>query len=95
MKTEKVTCVKAKIDGSSKEEMVMQVMDAAMELVRSMPEKDREGLAVALVVAAIMQDCGAMPVVNAVELCEQCGVRVGARAEADCKDDGMDVEEEN
>ena len=81
MKTEKVTCVKAKIDASSKEEMVLQVMDAALELVRSMPEKDREGLAVALVVAAIMQDCGAMPEVNAVELCEQCGVHVGRKAE--------------
>lgn len=83
MKTEKVTCIKAKIDGSSKEERILQVMDAALELVRSMPEKDREGLAVALVVAAIMQDCGAMPEVDAVELCEQCGVRVGARTEED------------
>lgn len=83
MKTEKVTCIKASIDGATKDEKAAQVIEAAIELVRSMPDEAREGLAVALVTAAVMQECGAMPVVNAVELCEQIGVRVGSRAEKD------------
>lgn len=81
MKTIKVTKVEATIDGASKEEKTLQVMKASLDLVRSLDREDLIGLAVALVTAAIFQKAGVMPEVDAVELCEQCGVHVGVKAE--------------
>ena len=88
MKTEKVTCLKAAIEAGSKEEYVQQVLAAAGDFVRSIPVKDREELAIALVMAGIFQDAGDLKEVNAVELCEQCGVHVGTKVEKDAEEIG-------
>lgn len=95
MKTDKKVCIRAEIEAGSKEEYVSKVMELASALVHMMQEEERIDIAVALVSAAILQDAGAIEGVDFVGLCERCGVHVGAMAEADCKDAGMDAEEEN
>lgn len=94
MKTDKKVCIQAKIEAGSKKEYVDKVMEMTEHLVRMMSEEERIELGVALVTGAILQDAGAIGVVDLVGLCEQCGVHVGAKAEADCKEAGLDAEEE-